>query len=223
MESTIHKNYRNSGNWDVLKFIQNNSIVLDVGCGGGDNAKILKERNCDVDGITISETELMDASTWLRHGYLHDLEKGLPVAVKNNLYDYVICSHVLEHICYPNKLLADIKECLNENGSLIVALPNIMHYKSRWKLVKGQFNYQPAGVWDNTHFKWYTFSTGASLLTDNGFVVKEKTVTGQLPGASFFSKLLPVKLADALYDCLKKLSPGLLGYQLLYLAEKKLQ
>jgi len=220
MENTIHKNYRNSGNWDVLKFIEENSVVLDVGCGGGDNAKILKEKNCTVDGITISEAELKDASVFLRKGYLHDLEKGLPDAVRGNQYDYVICSHVLEHICYPDKLLSDIRASLKEDGKLIVALPNIMHYQSRWQLMKGNFNYQSAGIWDNTHFKWYTFKTGASLLEDNGFAIVEKTVTGQLPAASFFSKILPGKSAAALYDRLKKISPGLLGYQLLYVAAR---
>ncbi len=91
--------------------------VLDVGCGGGDNARILKERGFQVDGISISATELADAMPFLRAGYLHNLEEGLPVELKNKQYDFIICSHVLEHICYPEKLLKDIVGCTRNQKS----------------------------------------------------------------------------------------------------------
>lgn len=219
LENIINKNYRNNGNDDVLKYILKPCKVLDVGCGSGDNARILKENNCIVDGITISEMELKEASAFLRTGYLHNLENGLPEEVKKNRYDFIICSHVLEHICYPEKLLKDIRECLHPNCMLIVALPNLFHYKSRWQLAKGNFNYESAGIWDNTHFKWYTYKTGASTLKENGFRLVEKTVTGQLPLAFFFSRIFSDKLSAKIYNLLKKISPGFFGYQLLYVAE----
>jgi hypothetical protein len=117
--------------------------------------------------------------------------------------------------------LKDILHCLSVTGKLVVALPNLLHYNSRWQLVKGNFNYQSAGIWDNTHFKWYTYKTGAVLLEMNGFEIIHKTVTGQLPAASIFSKIFSVKVSAKLYKQLKKLSPGLLGYQLLYVAQAK--
>jgi len=218
LDNIALKSYRNTGNNDVLKFITEGSEVLDIGCGGGDNARNLQETGCMVDGITISATELNEAKNFLREGFLYDLENGLPDNVIIKKYDFIICSHVLEHICYPEKLLNGIKNCLRPGGKFIVALPNIMHYKSRWELCKGNFNYKSAGIWDNTHFKWYTYESGAELLQENGFKIIEKTVTGQLPGASFFSKLLSEKISLILYDKIKKISPGFFGYQLLYVA-----
>lgn len=219
MENIIQKSYRNSGNDDVLRYIVKPGRVLDVGCGGGDNARVLKQRGCIVDGITISEIERSEASGYLRNCYLYNLEYGLPQEVKDNQYDYILCSHVLEHICYPEQLLKDILQCLQGNGKLIVALPNLFHYKSRWDLIKGNFNYQSAGIWDNTHFKWYTYETGLELLEHNGYRIIAKSVTGQLPAASFFAKILSEKASNALYNQLRKISPGLFGYQLLYVAE----
>lgn len=140
MENIIKKSYHNDGNDDVLKYITKSCTVLDVGCGSGDNARVLKERNCTVDGITISENELVQASKYLNKGYLHNLGNGLPDEVKLNQYDFIICSHVLEHICYPENLLIDIWNCLQPNSKLIIALPNLFHYKSRWELVCGNFN-----------------------------------------------------------------------------------
>ena len=218
MENIIHKNYRNTGNINVLKYLTIPGHVLDIGCGGGDNASVLRSKNFSVDGITISESELLEASQWLRKGYLFNVEEGLPQEIKNKKYDYVICSHVLEHICYPKQLLLDIKKCLKEEGILIVALPNLLHYKSRMQLIKGNFNYQSTGIWDNTHFKWYTFKTGANLLEENGFKIVTKTVTGRMPGTKPLSKLFSEKTIAKLYNQLTKISPGFFGYQLLYVA-----
>lgn len=218
MESIGNKIYRNDGNEEVLQYLIKPGKVLDIGCGVGDNARILKSLGFTVDGITISENELREANTFLQNGYLFNLENGLPEAVINGQYDYIICSHVLEHICYPDKLLKNIKTCLKKDGKLVVALPNLFHYASRWKLMRGDFNYQTTGIWDNTHFKWYNFKTGKALLENNGLKVIYSSVTGQLPGNSFFSKFLSKKLSRKIYNGLKKISPGLFGYQLLYVA-----
>ena len=218
MQNIGNKSYSNTGNEEVLNFLKKPGKVLDIGCGVGDNARILKPLGFVIDGITISENELKEANLFLQKGYLFNLENGLPEEVKNWQYDYVICSHVLEHICYPEKLLNDIKCCIKEDGKMVVALPNLFHYASRWELMRGEFNYQKAGVWDNTHFKWYTFKTGKALLEDNGFQVIYNSVTGQLPANSFFSKILSKKTSAKVYNILKKISPGLFGYQLVYVA-----
>ena len=219
MQTIKEKIYANEGNADVLAFITRPGSVLDIGCGRGDNAKILQAKGFWVDGITISENELNAASPFLQKGFMYDLENGLPAEVKSCSYDYIICSHVLEHLCYPAQVLHDVRACLKEDGKLIVALPNLFHYASRCKLVKGEFNYQDAGVWDNTHFKWYSFKSGNELLEQNGFTIIIKKVTGQLPWNSLFAKILPKLLARNLFSLLAKISPGFFGYQLLYVAK----
>ena len=220
MQNIEDKIYANEGNVDVLHYMGSPGKVLDLGCGRGDNARILQALGFIVDGITISENELAAARCFLRKGFIYNLELGLPAEVKNSNYDYVICSHVLEHICYPRQVLNDLKTCLKEDGKLIVALPNIFHYASRWKLIKGEFNYEDAGVWDYTHFKWYSFKSGKQLLEQHGFTVIIKKVTGQLPGNSLFVKILHKRVASSLFGFLAKIAPGLFGYQLLYVAKR---
>jgi 2-polyprenyl-3-methyl-5-hydroxy-6-metoxy-1,4-benzoquinol methylase len=218
IQNIKEKSYHNTGNKDVLKWLTKRGKVLDIGCGAGDNARVLKPLGYEIDGITISEIELAESRPFLRKGYLFNLENGLPPEVTNAKYDYIICSHVLEHICYPEKLLHDIHSCLAKDGLLVVALPNLFHYKSRWELMKGNFNYTSSGIWDNTHFKWYSFKTGKTLLEKSGFEIRFATVTGDLPGNSFFSKVLSKKMSSSIYNGLKQISHGLFGYQLLYTA-----
>ena len=82
---------------------------MDVGCGAGNNARILKELGKIVDGITFSDEEVKLASKYCRTVFKHNLETGLPEETDSS-YDVVLCSHMLEHIAYPEKLLSDIRE-----------------------------------------------------------------------------------------------------------------
>jgi 2-polyprenyl-3-methyl-5-hydroxy-6-metoxy-1,4-benzoquinol methylase len=221
LKESVDKIYINSGNEDVLKLItQPGNTILDVGCGSGALAKILSSNGHTVDGITISAEEYTIAKQFVNTIYLHNLETGLPGNLLHLQYDYVICSHVLEHIVYPEKLLKDIYRVLKPGGFLVVALPNIMHYKSRLKLLAGKFDYEDAGIWDNTHVKWYTFDTAKKLLTEYGFSIDLATVTGELPFNSLFSKILPQTIRKGIFNFLIKISKGLFGYQLLLKARK---
>lgn len=221
LKESAEKVYINDGNKDVAKLVsRRESRILDVGCGSGVLGKILSEKGHIVDGITISPAEYETAKIYLDNTFIHNLETGLPDAIETQTYDYVICSHVLEHIVYPDKLLGDILKVLKHGGILIVALPNIMHYKSRMKLAIGKFDYEDAGLWDYTHVKWYTFETAKKLFVEHGFSIELAMVTGELPFNSFFSKIFSSRMSSKIFKLLTKVSRGFFGYQLLYMARK---
>lgn len=221
IKESSEKVYSNSGNADVLKLVPAGAkYILDIGCGDGSNARHLVKNGCTVDGITLSEAEKEKAAKLMRHVLVHNAENGLPFD-GNGVYDAIICSHVLEHICYPSKLMNDIHRLLKQDGALIVALPNLMHYSSRWQLIRGNFNYSDAGIWDYTHFRWYTYTTAQSLLKQYGFSIDVATVTGELPLNSVWKKIIPSSAAKFIYSLLIKISKGFFGYQLLYRATKK--
>jgi ubiquinone/menaquinone biosynthesis C-methylase UbiE len=220
-KESSEKIYINSGNEDVLKLVTRpNCKILDAGCGSGSLAQILSDMGHQVNGITISAKEYEAAGKFLQTVYLHNLETGLPENVLHSQYDYVICSHVLEHIVYPDKLLKDIYRVLKPGGFLVVALPNIMHYKSRLQLLAGKFSYQEAGIWDYTHVKWYTFDSAQKLLVDHGFQIELANVTGELPFNSLFSKIFSSNLRKAVFSFLISISKGFFGYQLLFKVKK---
>ena len=212
-----HKVYVNKGNPMVLSLIEGtNKKILDVGCGAGDNARELIHKGHIVDGITLSDAEAEVGKAIMRNVYVHNLESGLPEIITEK-YDYVICSHVLEHIAYPENLLADIRKQIEENGKLIVALPNLMHYKSRIQLLLGNFNYQDSGIWDYTHVRWYTFRTGQKLLIDNGYKIEKRFVDGDIPFLSLFF-IIPTRVRQLVFKVLTKISRGMFGGQLIYTA-----
>ncbi len=219
MKKSHQKIYTNSGNEDVINLITGTNLkILDVGCGSGSVAEKLNRIGCVVDGITLSEIELDTAKRYLRKGYIFNLENGLPESISENEYDYVICSHVLEHIAFPDNLLKAIKKVLKKDAKLIVALPNVFYYKARFQLLKGSFKQEESGIWDYTHLRWYSFKTAAYLLEQYDFSIEQASVTGDLPAASLFRIILNDRIRKKLFSILAKTSEGLWGYQLLYSA-----
>lgn len=192
--------------------------ILDIGCGAGDTGEMLMQQGFIVDGITLSDEEKAVAGKVLRNVYVHNVEQGLPADLQQQ-YDVVILSHVLEHICYPQRLLSDVRRHLSPGGIIIVALPNLMHFNSRWKLTMGNFKYEEYGIWDYTHFRWYTFQSAQQMLRENNFTVEKADVSGWIPFEHRLKKITPAGLRNGLFRILKNISPGLFGFQLLYVAK----
>lgn len=223
MSDTTHidkKIYDNSGNPEVLRVVPRDAmVVLDVGCGAGGNARILAQQGKVVDGITLSEHEANAVASFMHQVWIHNLENGLPTAIGSNAYDCVICSHVLEHIVYPEKLLSDIRTCVRANGCVVVALPNLLYHWNRFDLLRGRFEYSTEGLMDNTHVRWYTFDSAQRLLSRNGFSVQNAFVEGRFP-MPMLRRYFPRKVLFNLDQWAGHAFPGLCGYQMIFVCRK---
>lgn len=217
LKSPELKKYQNNGNLPLISLIPKNAnCILDVGCGSGDNARILNAAKKKVDCITISKEEVDIARNFCDNIYLKNLEEGLPNEIMANKYDVIICSHVLEHIAYPSRLLRDIKKLMKPFDTvLLVALPNFLSYKNRLNILFGKFNYEKTGIMDYTHLRWYTYKTGKQLLIENGFTLTNITIDGNIPLASYLN-FLPEKFKIYIRNILFNVSPGLFGGQFIY-------
>jgi len=51
-------------------------------------------------------------------------------------FDFVICTEVLEHLLWPQRLLAEAHRVLSANGKILVSIPNIasLSYRAAWML-----------------------------------------------------------------------------------------
>ena len=202
----------------VINFVPNkpNLTILDLGCGTGETGMMLKQKyGAKVFGVSISEKECEISNQVLEKCYQYDLENGLPFNFVDT-FDVVLLSHVLEHICYPEKLLEDLKKVLKQNGIIIVALPNIMHYNSRLKLLLGNFEYTDKGIYDYTHFRWYTFKSAERLFNKHGFKTSIKDVTVSLPFGRILNRIKNEKIKIKITQFLKNISKGFFGWELVY-------
>ena len=191
-----------------------------MGCGAGNNARFLKEKGKIVDGITLSQEEVIIATKYCRNVLMHNLENGLPEQLEPN-YDVIFCSHVLEHIAYPEKLLSDIREILKADDSiLLVALPNFMCYGNRFKILLGNFEYEKYGIMDYTHLRWYTYKSAIKMLEENGFEILNAFAEKMLPWRTVLG-YLPVSFQNFISGVLVWMSKGLFGSQFIFIAKPK--
>ena len=116
----------------IADLLENNTRVLDVGCGDGSLMALLrKDKNIEVRGLELNKDNVQKC-----------IHKGLPVIqgdaetelyqFPNKSFDYVILSQTLQAFYDPDKVL---KELLRIGNSVIVSIPNFGYWKVRMKLL----------------------------------------------------------------------------------------
>lgn len=193
--------------------------VLDVGCGNGVISRALGEQGFNVRGIDVSEKAIARARELNRFPNVQfDVVSAEQLVADGHRYHAVICSEVLEHLHAPENLLKVLNQTMEENGILIVTVPNgkgprelfvtrpviALQKKNNWvwKLVqkiKVLFGYKGTTVQssadDLTHIQFFTKKSLERLATENRFrIVRfEKTnfVEDVFP-FSFFTRRIKV-------------------------------
>lgn len=213
--------YENNGNNEIISSLPVNfNSILDIGCGAGNIGKNLSGKKIICDGITISEDEAQQAKQYYRNVLIHNVENGLPITQLDSSYDVCICSHVIEHIVWPEKLLRDIRTILlKTNGILIMAVPNAVNHEARMKILRGKFDYKPTGIFDLNHVRWYTYKTAGNLLMRNGFTITKSWGEGKFPLGRDIRKIIPANVLKKIDNLCVSLFPGFFGCQLLYTAK----
>jgi SAM-dependent methyltransferase len=197
----------------VLQAVPANArSILDLGCGSGSLGRELKRRSggdCRITGVTFSEQEAMLAGQYLDEVIVADLNEF--EGKKNGSYDCIICSHVLEHLYWPETLLRRLRAGLTPEGVLVVGLPNILHWKQRAQFLLGRFRYADYGLMDRTHFRFFDWSTAKELIASNGYSIVSAVADGGFPQGGLVRRLNP--FAKILDQLALRLAPGIFGWQ----------
>lgn len=158
--------YKNDGNALVLDLVPKCARrILDVGCGAGDNAARLKGGRDDrwVVGLTHSPTEAEIARTHCNAVHVLDL-RSAALSGFGEPFDTIVLSHVLEHLPDPVDVLRHLLLLLRPGGYVVIAVPNVLEWRTRLAFLNGRFEYADHGILDRTHLRFYTPRTAVAEL-----------------------------------------------------------
>ena len=151
--------------------------VLDVGCGIGLNGLFARNRGAHVTGLEIAAGSLARATSKLHDVIVGDLESTSSVraALGERRFDLMLFGDVLEHTRDPAAVLERMLPFLEEEGRVIVSLPNIAAWPVRLGLLGGRFDYGPSGILDRTHLRFFTRRSAVDLVERAGLEVMQVT------------------------------------------------
>ena len=146
--------------------------VLDVGCGAGLLGAALKRRqSVEVIGVERHADAARRAREVLDAVHEIDLSDDA-VEYPAGPFDAIVCADVLEHLHQPRPVLERLRELLGPEGVLVASLPNVQHHSVVRSLLAGNFTYEPAGLLDEDHKRFFTRREMEKLFYRAGFSVE---------------------------------------------------
>jgi methionine biosynthesis protein MetW len=154
----------------VTCMIPTGARVLEVGCGTGSMSQIVRD-TCQADVVGIEPDPARARRAADRGLRVHTGFLSLELIHEVGPFDVVLFADVLEHVPNPHRMLIMSHEALKPGGAVIVSVPNVAHWSVRVDLIRGRFRYEPSGIMDATHLRWFTAETARSLVESAGFRV----------------------------------------------------
>jgi ubiquinone/menaquinone biosynthesis C-methylase UbiE len=200
---------------EIINTIKNkpNCAVLDIGCGQGDDLFFIS-RKCNYRGYGL-DFSLIQLGVALRRNVFGNIKffqadlNSLPL--KNNLFDIVIFSEVIEHLEDASRVLNEIKRVLKNDGKLFISTPNRYDYfhflgsllpltlrKRLLNLIHTRVDIDPRDFLRyckiKEHEHLYSLSEIARIFKKSNFLI-EKFIPGSLtvPISKLFDHCIPLQ------------------------------
>ncbi len=147
--------------------------VLDVGCATGALGAAYRQYNprALLLGIDRDPDAVAIAATRLDQVAVADVETDpLPFPLTHGI-DCIVYGDVLEHLAAPWDTLRRHLDALGEDGTMLICVPNVEHWSFAAKLLDGTWDYQPNGLLDATHLRWFSLDSMRRVLLDLGLAL----------------------------------------------------
>lgn len=121
----------------IINEVKEGSVVLDAGCNTGAVSLQLTNKKCRVSAIDIVP-ELVSMAK--QYGLVAKVGRVEQLEFRDNRFDYVVCTEVLEHLFDPELAIKEAHRVLKKGGSYIVTVPHPSGRMAGDKL--GDFHHQ---------------------------------------------------------------------------------
>ncbi len=173
-----------TGYWShdaMEKSIEKSSRILDVGCATGYfMVRLSRTKGSNCVGIESNKSAAHIARQFGFQVLEYDIDDGFANVDNIGKFRHIIFGDVLEHTKKPSQILESAKELLDDDGSIIVSLPNIVSLAIRVKILLGKWRYTETGILDASHLRFFSVITGREFILDAGYWIESEDFVGPL-------------------------------------------
>jgi 2-polyprenyl-3-methyl-5-hydroxy-6-metoxy-1,4-benzoquinol methylase len=148
--------------------------LLDIGCGDGSFSSRFLSAGYSVDGLDLTENQVLLARSRGLSAIRHELGSG-PIPHRNETFDIVFAGEVIEHLVDTSSFITEIYRILKPGGCAIFTTPNLASFENRVRLLFGVYpiwvEYKLEG--GQGHVRAYTPRALKRQLREHGFTVEQ--------------------------------------------------
>jgi len=162
--------------------------VLEVGCAAGANAQWYRQHGAGrLVGVELDATSADRARPHFDDVIAEPIETAMDHI--RGPFDLIVCADVLEHLVDPWSVTRRLRSLAGPGGSLAISIPNVRFYRALARIALGKgFRYDPEGIFDVTHLRFFARSNVDALLKSSGW--KPVRWGGNRPRARRLASLL---------------------------------
>lgn len=155
--------------------------VLEIGCAGGRVARLLKDKGCRVVGVEVDPDLAAIAKGVCDEVIVGDIEDSAAMARVAEGFQAVVCTDVLEHLRDPARVLRLLRAKLAPGGRVYASIPNLLMWRVRWRLLRGEFRYEKTGIFDEGHLRFYSYESARDLCRSSGYRILDERFSWDIP------------------------------------------
>lgn len=159
--------------YDLINLINENyseSVnILQVGCASGATLLAIKNMypNSKLYGIEMNEKSAKIANCFAEVCSINIENNQLNY--KEEYFDYIIVSDVLEKFYNSKQILESIRKYLKPEGYILASISNVMHHSVIKQLINGSWTYEDTGILDKRNIRFFTRSEIVKTLKNAGY------------------------------------------------------
>jgi 2-polyprenyl-3-methyl-5-hydroxy-6-metoxy-1,4-benzoquinol methylase len=187
----------------VIRLVGSDKRVLELGPGPGSITRHLKDNSCRVTALEMDEKAIEIVGEFCERIHCCDLNNAdwPSLLADAGKFSTIVAADVLEHLYDPWTTLQEMQPFLAEDGYVVISLPHVAHHAVVACLLNEDFEYQPWGLLDRTHIRFWGLKNIQKLVEDAGFKIVAAEFVIRSPEQTEFAnrwRKLPMETRQAL-------------------------